>query len=69
MNDDLNTAVALSVLFEMVRRVNALPDDGVTKATLQAMDTQFRTLGGDVLGIVRTTIPPSVVRTMLCWLI
>lgn len=53
MNDDLNTAVALSVLFEMVRRVNALPDDGVTKATLQAMDTQFRTLGGDVLGIVK----------------
>jgi cysteinyl-tRNA synthetase len=57
MNDDLNTAVALSVLFEMVRRVNALPDDGVTKATLQAMDTQFRTLGGDVLGIVKDDYP------------
>ena len=54
MNDDLNTAVGLSVLFEMVRLVNALPDGGgVTKATLEAIDTQFRTLGGNVLGIVK----------------
>ena len=53
MNDDLNTAVALSVLFEMVKLVTALPDQGVAKATLEAIDTQFRTLGGEVLGIVK----------------
>lgn len=53
MNDDLNTAVGLSVMFEMVRLVNALPDSGVTKATLEAIDGQFRRLGGDVLGVVK----------------
>ncbi len=53
MNDDLNTAVALSVLFEMVKLVAALPDDGVSKATLAAIDAQFRLLGGEVLGIVK----------------
>ena len=53
MNDDLNTAVALSILFEMVRLVNGLPDNGVTNATLDAIDAQFRTLGGDVLGVVK----------------
>ncbi len=53
MNDDLNTAVALSILFEMVRLVNALPDGGTTKATLEAIDGQFRRLGGDVLGVVK----------------
>ncbi|NLW83718.1 MAG: cysteine--tRNA ligase [Phycisphaerae bacterium] len=53
MNDDLNTAVALSVLFEMVKLVTTLPDSGTAKATLQAIDAQFRTLGGDVLGIVK----------------
>ena len=53
MNDDLNTAIGLSVLFEMVKLVNSLPDCGPTKAALQAIDTQFRKLGGEVLGIVK----------------
>ena len=53
MNDDLNTAVALSIMFEMVRLVNSLPDSGTSKVTLEAIDTQFRTLGGEVLGIVK----------------
>ncbi len=53
MNDDLNTAVALSVMFEMVKLVGALPDEGVTQTTLEAIDSQFRTLGGEVLGIVK----------------
>jgi len=52
MNDDLNTAVALSVLFEMVRLVNTLPDNA-NKDTLTTIDAQFRTLGGEVLGIVK----------------
>lgn len=52
MNDDLNTAVALSVLFEMVRLVNTLPDNA-NNATLEAIDAQFRTLGGEVLGVVK----------------
>lgn len=56
MNDDLNTSVALSVIFELVRLANGfLEDNNVTKGTLEAVDQLFRTLGGDVLGIVRET--------------
>jgi len=40
-------------MFEMVKLVGALPDEGVTQTTLEAIDSQFRTLGGEVLGIVK----------------
>jgi cysteinyl-tRNA synthetase len=54
MNDDLNTAVALSVMFDLVRLGRKLLDNSnTTKATLDAVDMMFRTLGGDVLGIVK----------------
>ena len=54
MNEDLNTAVGLSVIFEMVKLTNQLLDDGkATKGTLEAIDGLFRLLGGDVLGIVK----------------
>ncbi|MHC4145212.1 MAG: cysteine--tRNA ligase [Planctomycetota bacterium] len=55
MNDDLNTSVALSVLFEMVRLTNGLlQDDSATAETLGAVDDLFSRLGGDVLGIVKS---------------
>ncbi len=55
MNDDLNTSVALSVLFDQVRLTNTLLAKGqVTQATLKAIDDQFTLLGGDVLGIVKS---------------
>ena len=54
MNDDLNTSVALSVLFDMVRLTNKLLDDGnATTGTLEAVDELFDKLGGDVLGVVK----------------
>jgi len=54
MNDDLNTSVALSVLFELVRLADGLLHDGnTTVETLNAVDDLFRRLGGDVLGIVK----------------
>jgi len=53
MNDDLNTSVALSVLFDLVRLTNALMEGGATQGTLSAVDGLFTTLGGDVLGIVK----------------
>ena len=54
MNDDLNTSVALSVLFELVRLADGLLQDGnTTVETLNAVDDLFRRLGGDVLGIVK----------------
>lgn len=53
MNDDLNTAVALSVLFDLVRISNkAVEDKKVTRETLGAIHDVFTKLGGDVLGVV-----------------
>jgi len=60
MNDDLNTAVALSVIFEIVRLADRLlVDVDVTKETLNEIDGAFRKLGGDVLGIVKDTYASS----------
>ncbi|MBP7051450.1 MAG: cysteine--tRNA ligase [Phycisphaerae bacterium] len=53
MNDDLNTAVALSVLFDLVRISNkAVEDRKTTVETLGAIHDSFTKLGGDVLGVV-----------------
>jgi len=54
MNDDLNTSVALSVMFELVRLAQSLLEDSrTTKETLNLLDVLFDRLGGDVLGIVK----------------
>jgi cysteinyl-tRNA synthetase len=54
MNDDLNTSVALSVVFELVRLASKLLEGGnATSGTLSAVDDLFGQLGGDVLGIIR----------------
>lgn len=54
MNDDLNTAIALSVMFDLVRLANKLLEDSnTTSDTLNAVDDLFTKLGGDVLGIVK----------------
>lgn len=56
MNDDLNTSVALSVLFDQVRLTQPLlAETQTTQATLNAIDDQFTRLGGDVLGIVKSS--------------
>jgi cysteinyl-tRNA synthetase len=53
MNDDLNTAVALSVLFDLVRIANTvLANPKATRETLTAVTDAFTRLGGDVLGVV-----------------
>ncbi|MHC4131113.1 MAG: cysteine--tRNA ligase [Planctomycetota bacterium] len=52
MNDDLNTAIALSVIFDMTRLANKLLEENANKAELLALDDLFKKLGGDVLGIV-----------------
>ncbi|HUW19821.1 MAG TPA: cysteine--tRNA ligase [Sedimentisphaerales bacterium] len=59
MNDDLNTSVALSVLFELVRAANRLLEEGTTAETLSAIDLLFGRLGGEVLGIVKDEYPQS----------
>lgn len=58
MNDDLNTSVALSVLFELVRLTQSmLQDDNTNVGTLNLVDVLFDRLGGDVLGIVKDEYP------------
>jgi len=58
MNDDLNTSVALSVLFELVRLAQKLlGDSGTTVGTLNLIDVLFDRLGGEVLGIVKAEYP------------
>jgi cysteinyl-tRNA synthetase len=57
MDDDLNTSIALSVLFELVRLTSKLLEEGTTAATLSAIDILFGRLGGDVLGIVKEEYP------------
>ncbi len=54
MNDDLNTSVALSVMFELVRLAQKLLEDSrTTQGTLNIVDVLFDRLGGDCLGIVK----------------
>jgi len=53
MNDDLNTSIALSVLFDLVRLTNSLLENRrTTRETLSAVNEMFTKLGGDVLGVV-----------------
>jgi len=53
MNDDLNTSIALSVLFDLVRLTNSLLENRkATRETLNAVNEMFTRLGGDVLGVV-----------------
>jgi cysteinyl-tRNA synthetase len=54
MNDDFNAPGALAVLQHLTRQVNALINESgpQTKGTLTAIDTLYRELGGDVLGII-----------------
>jgi len=55
MNDDLNTSVSLSVVFELVRLANTPLQDATAAAeTLGAVDDLFGRLGGDVLGVVKS---------------
>jgi cysteinyl-tRNA synthetase len=53
MNDDLNTAVGLSIIFELVHLTKSLIEmKNVSRETFNAVYELFGKLGGDVLGIV-----------------
>jgi cysteinyl-tRNA synthetase len=53
MNDDLNTAIALSVMFELAALAAGSLAKNATSETLAAVDNMFTALGGDVLGIIK----------------
>lgn len=53
MDEDLNTSIALSVLFELVKRVSAWADQSNHSiGSWKAVEETFSRLGGQVLGIV-----------------
>jgi len=52
MDDDFNTAVAMSMLFDLVRDVHTWSAAGVSPESWRAVVDVFDTLGGDVLGVV-----------------
>jgi cysteinyl-tRNA synthetase len=61
MDDDLNTSVAISVMFELVRLATTLLDKNeITIETLNEIDVLFSRLGGDVLGLVMDEYPRAV---------
>ncbi|MGD0078626.1 MAG: cysteine--tRNA ligase [Sedimentisphaerales bacterium] len=53
MNDDLNTAIGLSVMFELTNLANDQIAKGATSETLSLIDITFTSLGGNVLGIIK----------------
>lgn len=60
MNDDLNTSIALSAMFDLVRLANnLLEESSTTPATFGAVNNLFSKLGGDVLGIVKDEYPEN----------
>jgi len=52
MNDDFNTAAALSVIFDLVKQANTLLAGGIPQGSALAIDQAFRKWGGEVLGLV-----------------
>ena len=54
MDNDFNTPQALAALFDFSKAVNTLinSDEPVSGGTLKAIDETYRTLGGDILGII-----------------
>jgi cysteinyl-tRNA synthetase len=57
MNDDFNTAAAMSALFDLVRQTNTLLTAGITRDAAAEIDAVFRRLGGNVLGLVLDRYP------------
>jgi cysteinyl-tRNA synthetase len=53
MDDDFNTPRAIATLFDLSRDVNTVlnSDQPVSRPTLDAIDSLYQTLGGDVLGL------------------
>jgi len=59
MDDDLNTPQALAALFDLSRAVNGPLNSGqfLTGGTLAAVDAAYRTLGGEILGVIPDELP------------
>lgn len=58
MDEDINTSDAIAVLFDLSKEVNTLLNSGevISKKCLEDIDTLYRQLGGDILGIIPQTL-------------
>jgi cysteinyl-tRNA synthetase len=54
LDDDFNAPGGIAALHDLTREVNTLLNSGqpIGRAVLEAIDTTYRELGGDVLGII-----------------
>ena len=59
MDDDFNCPAAVASLFDFSREINKALTAGVTLADVELLDTAFRQLAGDVLGILPQTMVQS----------
>jgi cysteinyl-tRNA synthetase len=59
MDDDLGTPQALAALFDLSRTVNGILNSGpfLTGGTLAAIDEAYRSLGGEILGVIPDKLP------------
>jgi cysteinyl-tRNA synthetase len=62
MNDDFNTPVAISVIFDLAKLTNTLlnAEAAPDRAALEAVDALYHELGGQILGIVPAQVTASV---------
>ena len=67
MDDDLNTPLALAALFDLNRAVNGRLHSGefLTGGTLAAVDAAYRSLGGEILGVIPDELPQKSQETGL----
>jgi cysteinyl-tRNA synthetase len=64
MNDDINTSVALSVIYELVKLSNKqTASPNASKKTLEAINDAFNRLAGDTLGVVLESYPETASAT------
>jgi cysteinyl-tRNA synthetase len=65
MDDDFNTPRAIAALQELTREVNALlnGDVAVGLAALDAINTTYEELGGQVLGLIPGSVTASATRS------
>lgn len=58
MDEDINTSDAIAVLFDFSKEINTLLNSGqeISKKCLEDINTIYRQLGGDILGIIPKTI-------------
>ncbi len=54
MDDDFNTAAAIGVLFDFSRAVNTMLSEQQSAETLALLNSEFRTLAEEILGILPT---------------